>query len=110
MGVVVVHLPVVKSPLDISEVQRALDVPLERGDVQLVVDTSLLSSLCTTSIGYLVHSLQRARKLGGDIRLYGRGLEEDGSLRKFLGLCGLGGVFRIFESEEDAVNSYDADT
>ena len=84
---------------DVGATLRAL---LDRNSVRIVLDLDKVRFLDSAGLGELVAWKKRAAQLGGDVRL----LRPQPRIRDILELTALTAVFRIFESEAEAVDSF----
>lgn len=79
------------------DLQLQLEGLLEHKQANLAVDFSRVSYISSSGLKVLLIALRRARKLGGDLRLFG--LRE--RVLEVFQLAGFDAVFHIFETEED---------
>jgi anti-sigma B factor antagonist len=75
---------------------------IDHGETNLVLDLGGVKRLDSSGIGLLVKVLQTAKARGGNVKL--------SSLPKVvaqtLGMCGLLPLYEIFDSEQEAIDSY----
>ena len=84
---------------DLSGTLRGL---LERGRTRIVLDLDQVRFLDSAGLGELVGWKKRAAEHGGDVRL----LRPHARVRDLFDLMALTRVFRIFDSEAEAVDSF----
>lgn len=70
----------------------------------LVLDCSELEAMGLREIGFLMSCLERVMKRNGDARLSGLSPQA----REILSHAGVDGLFRIYDSRESAVRSFDS--
>jgi anti-anti-sigma factor len=100
--VVVMHLPKVIDSEPGRAFSRDLAVALAVHRPRIVLDCSLLRQIEWPAIYLLLRSLEEAIKRNGDVRL--SSISE--STRAFLDFTGLTGVFAIFETSAEAIDSF----
>ena len=86
---------------DFGELERQLESQLRRGRRRFLLDLGRTTKLDAAGIGELVHLFSRVRSEGGRLDL----LHLRRQLRDLLDLVCLTTVFRVFESESEAVAS-----
>ncbi|MCU0692971.1 MAG: STAS domain-containing protein [Polyangiaceae bacterium] len=81
--------------------ERLLDL-IDHGDHKLVVGLDHVHHIDSSGLGVLLAVLKRARPAGGDVRLFG----VNTPIQPVFRITGMRRVFRIFDSEESAVQSF----
>jgi anti-sigma B factor antagonist len=85
-----------------NEVEKKLNELTDTAQVWLVVSLEKLEYISSSGLRVLLAALKKTRKQQGDIRLT--------SLRPFVkevfDIAGFTPLFKIFDKEEDAINSY----
>ena len=94
-------------PLDLhghhlEDLAMTLGALLERSSVRIVLDLDKVRFMDSAGLGDLVAWKKRALQLGGDVRL----IRPQARVRDVLELTALTRVFRIFDSEAEAVASF----
>lgn len=84
---------------DLGETLRSL---LDRGSLRIVLDLDKVRFIDSAGLGELVAWKKRAAELGGDVRL----LRPQPRVRDVFEATALTLVFRIFDSEAEAVTSF----
>jgi len=82
--------------------RQAVDEALNAGDVRLVVDLAEVPMVDSSGIGVLVKSMASAKQRGGSVKLVNPSKFALQTLR----LVGVLGLFEVFESEDQAVESF----
>ncbi len=75
---------------------------IEAGEPKLVLDLQRVDSIGEDGLWELMRALKRARRAAGDLRL----AQPSDPAREALATSGLDEIFRIYESQADAVASY----
>lgn len=78
-----------------------IDSMIKAGDTRLVVDAQHLQFMNDAALGYLIKTLKTVSSKGGAMVL----ARPSSFVRDMLSSLGLEGVFRIFETVEDAVTA-----
>jgi anti-anti-sigma factor len=84
------------------DLQLQLEGLLEHGQSALAVDFSRVSYISSSGLKALLIALRRARRMGGDVKLFGM----RDRVREVFDLAGFDGVFQIVPHEADAVAAY----
>ncbi len=79
-----------------------LQYEIEAGKRYLVLDLQAVDKLGQDGLWEMVTALKRARRSSGDLRL----AQPSDRAREAIELSGLDQIFRVFESQADAVASY----
>ena len=79
-----------------------LQYEIDSGSCYLVLDLQSVDGMGQDGLWEMVSALKRARRAKGDLRLAG----PSDRVRDALELSGLNEIFRIYESQADAVSSY----
>jgi anti-sigma B factor antagonist len=90
----------VRGELDLSTadaLRSALDGAFETDPPRVAVDLTHVTFMDSSSLGVLVAALERARELGGELRLVG----VQGSPAKVIALTGLDSAFTLEASVDD---------
>ena len=83
---------------------RKMFVTLRQGDhLKVAADMNRVSFLDSTALGTLVWGMKNLREAGGDLRLFG--LKD--ALQRLFSITSMDKAFSIFDSESDALGSYD---
>ena len=77
-----------------------IDKMIEGGDVQLILDLHLLRFINSAALGYLIKTSKNVDGRGGEMVL----ARPSKFIQKTLTTLGLDGVFKIFETVEDAIS------
>ena len=85
-----------------TDVERKLDSLITAGHVSLVVDLSRLEYISSSGLRVLLAAIKRVKKEQGDIRL--ACLKP--SVKEVFDMAGFTQLFRLFDKEEEAVNSF----
>jgi anti-sigma B factor antagonist len=88
--------------MNAGELGEAISTAIDKGEVHLVLDLSHVDYMSSAGLRELVNSLKKAKKLAGDIRL----AQPSDRVREVLEMSGLDTVFRIFDTQSEAVASY----
>lgn len=95
-----------RGPLRLGEAvdafRRAVDEALNAGDVRLAVDLAEVPMVDSSGIGVLVKSMASAKQRGGSVKL----INPSKFALQTLRLVGVLGLFEIFETEDQAVESF----
>lgn len=86
-----------------SAVKDAIDKEIDAGHPNIVIDMSDLSFVDSNFLGALVTGLKHAIKAGGDLRLVGF----QQPVKTMFELTRLYNIFRIFDTTDEAVKSFD---
>ncbi len=81
---------------------EALTTQLDAGNVQIVLDLNSVDYMSSAGLREIVSALKKAKKGQGDMRL----ANPSSRVREVLEMAGLDTIFRIFSSQEAAVNSF----
>jgi anti-sigma B factor antagonist len=74
---------------------------LANGFIFLILDLEDSSYIDSSGIGAIVNALKSSNKLGGSVKL----LKLSAFATKILKMCGLLGVFSVYQSEEEAITA-----
>lgn len=85
-----------------NDVERELDSLITAGRVCLVVDFSHLEYISSSGLRVLLAAIKRVKKEQGDIRL----VCLQPSVKEVFDIAGFTQLFRLFDKEEEAVNSF----
>jgi anti-sigma B factor antagonist len=88
--------------MNAGELGEAISGEIDKGSIRLVLDLSQVDYMSSAGLRELVNSFKKARKLLGDIRL----AQPSDRVREVLEMSGLDTVFRIFNTQSEAVASY----
>jgi len=95
----------VKGEIDLynaPDVKDMISDYIEDDKVKLVMNLEQLSFIDSSGIGALISSLSNLQKENGALKL----VNMHGSVRKVFDLTKLTGFFGVYDSEEEAVNSF----
>jgi anti-anti-sigma factor len=88
--------------LDAGEFKELLAQDIAAGWKKIIIDLTQCEFIDSTFLGAIVISLKRVAELGGKLRLVGVQAEVESMLR----LTKMNKVFEIFETREDALESF----
>ena len=87
---------------DVVSIRNAVAAAVKRGCFQFVLDFSRVQHINMTGVGILVESLRKLRELNGDLRISNLNMQ----LQHVLELTGVLKIFRIFNHQQAAVESF----
>ncbi len=87
---------------DVVSIRNAVASIVKGGCYQFVLDFSRVQHINMTGVGILVESLRKLRDLNGDLRLSNLNMR----LQHVMEITGILKVFRIFKSQQAAVESF----
>jgi anti-sigma B factor antagonist len=102
--ILTLHGPLTFGHADL-DLRQELNRLLAGGKIRVVFDLSDVSKLDTTGLGTLVFALDEIRKAGGNLALFNL----NPSHIELLVEAQLATTFDVFQTEEDAINSFFAD-
>ena len=85
-----------------GELKKTLNEYIEKRFKKIVVDIRTCEFIDSTFLGVLVFSLKSAAKIGGDVRI----IQPGSIVRTLMEKVGTIKVFNVFDTIEDAVESY----
>ena len=85
-----------------NEFGSGITSQIDVGKVQLVLDLSSVEYMSSAGLREIVTNLKRAKKASGDLRL----AQPSQRVREVLEMAGLDTVFRIYTTQDDAINSF----
>ena len=85
-----------------SEMEKKLNPLAETAKAALVINLEKLEYISSSGLRVLLASLKKAKKQDGDIRL----ASLQPYVKEVFDMAGFSQLFKIFDKEEDAVNSY----
>lgn len=88
--------------MNASEFGSGLSTQITNGKVQLVLDLSSVEYMSSAGLREIVTTLKNAKKASGDLRL----AQPSQRVREVLEMAGLDTIFRIYTTQDDAINSY----
>jgi len=88
--------------MNASEFGSELNARITNGKVQLVLDLSSVEYMSSAGLREIVTTLKNAKKASGDLRL----AQPSQRVREVLEMAGLDTIFRIYTTQDDAINSY----
>ena len=88
--------------MNASEFGSGLNTQITNGKVQLVLDLSSVEYMSSAGLREIVTTLKNAKKASGDLRL----AQPSQRVREVLEMAGLDTIFRIYTTQDDAINSY----
>jgi len=86
----------------VDELKRTIDEALAEGNTRLAVNLSEVPMIDSSGIGVLVRSLTSTKQRGGSLKL----VNPSGFAVKTLKLVGVLNLFEIFETDDQAVESF----
>lgn len=95
----------VKGELDAlvaPKLKEKISKEIENGETKFIIDFKELLHINSLAMGILRGKLKSARALGGDIKLSNL----NSHIKSIFEMIGLDEIFEIFESEEEALNSF----
>lgn len=75
---------------------------IDEGKVQLVLDLSSVDYMSSAGLREIVTTLKKAKKASGDLRL----AQPSQRVREVLEMAGLDTIFKIFSTQDEAINSF----
>lgn len=81
---------------------EALTTQLDAGNSHIVLDLSSVDYMSSAGLREIVSALKTAKKAKGDVRL----ANPSSRVREVLEMAGLDTIFRIFPTQDAAINSY----
>jgi anti-anti-sigma factor len=81
---------------------EALTTQLDADNARIVLDLSSVDYMSSAGLREIVSALKKARKAQGDVRL----ANPSSRVREVLEMAGLDTIFRIFPTQEAAINSF----
>jgi anti-sigma B factor antagonist len=88
--------------MNANQFGEALAEQIEDGNIHLVVDLSSVEYMSSAGLREIVTSLKKAKKAKGDLRL----AQPSQRVREVLEMAGLDTIFRIYETQAEAVGSF----
>ncbi|XWX05118.1 STAS domain-containing protein [Aggregatilineales bacterium SYSU G02658] len=88
--------------MNAGELGGAIGSAIDNGGIYLVLDLSQVDYMSSAGLRELVNSFKKAKRAAGDIRL----AQPSERVREVLEMSGLDTVFRIFNTQAEAVASY----
>ncbi len=88
----------------VDEFRRALDEAVEAGGVSIVINLTEVPMIDSSGIGALVKAMSSAKQRGGALKLVNPSKMAVQTLR----LVGVLGLFEVFDDEDSAVASFQA--
>jgi anti-anti-sigma factor len=85
----------------VDQFEAACQSALANGCIFLILDLEASSFIDSSGIGSIVKALKTSNKLGGSVKL----LKVSSFAEKTLKMCGLLGVFGVYQSEEEAISA-----
>ena len=82
----------------------ALRALLDRGRFDVVINARSLAYVASAGLGALIGTIEEIRENGGDMRI----CELSDSVAAIFEMVGLGHLFKIFKTEEEAISSFKA--
>ena len=101
-GVVTVHIAGSVDGTTADSLQQVFARELEAGHHQLIADFGAVDYTSSAGLRVLLGTVKRARSGGGDLRLAG----PNPDVRKVLDLSGFTSILKVFETVDDAVQSF----
>ncbi|MEM9952019.1 MAG: STAS domain-containing protein [Chloroflexota bacterium] len=88
--------------MNANEFGSGLNTQINNGRVQLVLDLSSVEYMSSAGLREIVSTLKSAKKASGDLRL----AQPSERVREVLEMAGLDTIFRIYVTQDEAINSY----
>ncbi|MGJ3240528.1 MAG: STAS domain-containing protein [Anaerolineae bacterium] len=88
--------------MNANEFGSGLNTQINNGKVQLVLDLSSVEYMSSAGLREIVTTLKNAKKASGDLRL----AQPSQRVREVLEMAGLDTIFRIYTTQDDAIDSY----
>jgi anti-anti-sigma factor len=85
----------------VDQFEGVFQSALANGCIFLILDLEGSSFIDSSGIGSIVNALRTSTKLGGSVKL----LKLSSFAAKTLKMCGLLGVFGVYQSEEEAISA-----
>lgn len=88
--------------MNANQFGTALSEQIDDGKTQLVLDLSSVEYMSSAGLREIVTSLKKAKRAQGDLRL----AQPSDRVREVLEMAGLDSIFRIYQSQGEAVGSF----
>lgn len=88
--------------MNANQFGEALNSQIDDGNVHLVLDLSSVEYMSSAGLREIVTTLKRAKKAQGDLRL----AQPSQRVREVLEMAGLDTIFRIYPTQDDALDSF----
>jgi len=85
-----------------NEFGTALSSEVNEGQVYLVLDLSGVDYMSSAGLREMVNTLKKVKRASGDLRI----AQPSDRVREVLEMAGLDTIFNIYNTQEDALNSY----
>jgi anti-sigma B factor antagonist len=83
----------------VSQFENAFQAALHSGHIYLIIDLEAVPFMDSSGIGSVVNALRLSSKVGGSAKL----VKPSPLVAKTFKMCGILGLFGVYESEADAV-------
>ncbi len=83
----------------VSQFENAFQSALQSGHIYLIIDLEAVLFMDSSGIGSVVNALRLSSKVGGSAKL----VKPAPFVAKTFKMCGILGLFGVYESESDAV-------
>lgn len=88
--------------MNANELGESLSEQIEAGNTRLVLDLNSVEYMSSAGLREIVTALKKVKRASGDLRL----AQPSDRVREVLEMAGLDTIFRIFQSQADAIGSY----
>ncbi len=88
--------------MNANQFGQGILTPIEDGRVNIVLDLSGVEYMSSAGLREIVGSLKKAKRGGGDVRI----AQPSERVREVLELAGLDTIVKIFDSQNEALTSY----
>ncbi|MCA9915277.1 MAG: STAS domain-containing protein [Anaerolineae bacterium] len=88
--------------MNASQFGEALSTQIDGGNVQIVLDLSSVEYMSSAGLREIVNSLKKVKRAQGDLRL----AQPSQRVREVLEMAGLDTIFRIYDTQSEAVHSF----
>lgn len=88
--------------LTANQLGEALNKELDNSNVHVVLDLSSVDYMSSAGLREIVTGLKKAKRASGDLRL----AKPSDRVREVLEMAGLDTIFRIFPTQDDAIESF----
>ena len=86
-----------------GELKKILDDDIEKGYQKIIIDLGECDFIDSTFLGVLVYGLKKIASIGGEIKI----VKSDSILKTLMARLGTLDIFNVYDTVEDAINSYE---
>jgi anti-sigma B factor antagonist len=90
----------------VRQFEQELNSALEAGHFKIVINGSGLAYIASAGLGVIMGLIEEVRSRGGDIRL----ADLNETVMNIFEVLGFNHLCKVFDKEEDAIQSYQADS